>query len=75
MELKQNLFEPGFTRLHCDEIAQMVESDVLSSYPATGKLFCTMLQHVTSNRVYKIPTKQSYHPISVYTARYLASIQ
>ena len=57
----------------CDEIAQMVERktvklEALCSNPATGKFFCTILQHVKSEGVYKIPTKLTSNQISVYMA-------
>ena len=47
----------------CNEIAQMVEQrtvepEVPGSNPATGTFFCAMVQHVKSDRVYKIHTKQ-----------------
>ena len=58
----------------CDEIAQMVKRQTVvpedpGSNPAAGKFFRAMLQRVTSNRVYKIPTKRTYNWIPVYTAR------
>ena len=58
----------------CDEIAQIVERRIVElvvpgSNPAAGEFFRTMLQRVTSHRVYKIPTKQTYDRISVYMAR------
>ena len=64
------------TLLHqiCDEIAQMIERrtvelEVLGSNPIAGEFFHAMLQHVTSDRVYKIPTKRMYNWISVYTVQ------
>ena len=53
------------------ELAQMVEQqtvepEALGSNPAAGEFYCTMLQRSTSDRVYKIPSKQTYDRISVY---------
>ena len=50
---------------YCDEMAQMVERrtvepEVLDSNPANCEFFCPMQQFVTSNMVYKIPTKWTY---------------
>ena len=51
---------------NCDEMAQMVERwtvepENLGSNPATGEFFRAMLQRVTNDRVYKIPTKWTYN--------------
>ena len=50
---------------HSDLVSQTVERqkelEVPGSNPATNKLFCSMLQRVTSNRVYEIPTKYTYN--------------
>ena len=35
-----------------------MEPEVLGLNPATSKFFFAMLQHVTSNRVYEIPTNE-----------------
>ena len=40
---------------------QTVDPEVLGSNPAASKSFCTMLQRVTSKRVYKILTKWEYN--------------
>ena len=60
MNLTPNLSWLGISS---DEIAQMVEQqtvvpEVSGSNPATGEIFCAMLQHSTSNRVYNFPTKR-----------------
>ena len=57
----------------CHEIAQRVklrtvEPEAPSSNPAASKFFRAMLQCVTRDRVYKIPTKQTYNRISVHMA-------
>ena len=64
-----------FSLVWWDSIAQMVERrrvepEAPGSNPAAGEFFCNMLQHVTSDREYIIPTKWTYDRISVYMARY-----
>ena len=66
-----SLFNQNF---YSDEIAQMVEQRTVEpavpgSNPATGEFFCAMLQRVTSDRVYEIPTKQMYNGLWVYKAQ------
>ena len=48
---------------------RIVEPEAPGSNPTAYVFFSAMLQHVTSDRVYKILTKQTYDLISVYKVR------